>query len=637
MTRWHALLLVGLAPLLATRAGAQQQLFRLAPNGSEVGMESRSERWWYDGRRPSQFTMFGEWFSLSANGMLIFPGVFAWSGTVRPYFGQQDGTGTANAFDSRKLGLSLGGNLFAALPVSLAFNAHRSSGHLRAGVGGENEFFTSGGGGILAWRNGWFPVTLDVSSRATEDSWTSVRSLAPIRRAEVLRDVRLQAQSSKTTLLIDRVGYRDRLGSLSFRSLDGTLEHALRWGTGSVLTTTLQSGRREGSFPHSRNAVGAQVFLRQTPRASTDFYAQRRGGTSSGIAVDNRTLGAAFRIQSREWLHNSMAAAWNGTTFRDGGTTNALYTWRSQVNRRLRGAATLNGALVASLERLGQSSSGSRFLDVVDERYTLEASRTFTLLNPRVDTSSVVLRNPDQTILFVPEIDYRLILVGASVRVQVLPGSRLAAGDVVVVSYRYEALRSGRHDVRGLAADVAIGTSELMIRASESIRDAEGSGNAQDARFLSGHDRTLGVTIRHGVPGGRLEFDAQRRSRRASANDFLTDEARIGFAPRGSGSWHSSLGLRGSTSSIADERLSMASADAALNWTASPKLRFLATGEHWLWLPSNSVTERFFAGTFEVNVAFGRIESSVRYMVQRRIARVDNNQHVMTARIVRRM
>ena len=165
---------------------------------------------------------------------------------------------------------------------------------------------------------------------------------------------------------------------------------------------------------------------------------------------------------------------------------------------------------------------------------------------------------------------------------------------------------------------------------------ARGTANGQDAHQLSGSDHMLGATLRHALFRGRVELDAQYRSRTASANDFSTSEVRLGFVPRGTERWQSNVGLRGSTSAVARERLTMASADAAVNWAASPSLRLLATGEHWLWLPSNGFTERFYSGALELNWQFGRIESSVRYTVQRRIARLDNNQHRITARVVRR-
>ncbi|HEX4934365.1 MAG TPA: hypothetical protein VFV33_14340, partial [Gemmatimonadaceae bacterium] len=180
---------LGTCALSAVLSPAEGQIIQLQPNANELGLESRAERWWYDGLRPSQFSMFGEWVSVSASGMLVSPGVLSWSGTVRPYIGQQDGSRAASAFDSRNLGLSFGANLLAAFPVTLSLNAHRSSGRLRAGLGGENEFFTSGGGGILSWRNRALPVTVEVANRATADSWTSFTTHAPIRRDELLRNV----------------------------------------------------------------------------------------------------------------------------------------------------------------------------------------------------------------------------------------------------------------------------------------------------------------------------------------------------------------------------------------------------------------------------------------------------------------
>ncbi|MEQ1690307.1 MAG: hypothetical protein ABMA00_03430, partial [Gemmatimonas sp.] len=571
-----------------------------------------------------------------ATGMLVSPGLLAWSGTIRPYFSQQGGSGRGNGFDTRSLGLSLGGNLFASRPVSLAFNAHRSSGRLRAGVGSESDFSTAGGGGVLSWRNRWFPMMLDVSRRSINDSWTSIRSQTPILRNDVIRDVRLQAQSTKTHLLINQVNFRDRLDGRSYRALDGTLEHAFRWGTGSALNTTLQSGQREGSYPYDRSAVAARVLLHHTPRVTSDYHLQIRRGTSSGVSADHRASGATLHMQNRGGWSNMLSAAWNATQYVDNRNANALYSWRSQINRRMGDRINISGTVSASVENISQTQSGTDDIVVVDERHAVDDGRTFVLINGRIDTTTIILRGDAQAVVFLVDIDYRLVVIGTTVRVQVLPGSRLAVGDVVIASYSFRALRSGRHTVEALATDLTVGTNTLMFRGSESIRDASVAGDAQDARLLSGRDRVLGVTLRHRVRNGKAELNGQHSRRLASTNDFRTDEVRLGFAPAGSDRWQSNLGLRASKSTVAGEQLTLVSGDLALNWTASPTLRVLGTSEHWLWQPSHGLTERFLASALEVNWQFGRVESSVRYMFQRRTARLDNNQHRVTARLVRR-
>jgi hypothetical protein len=627
---------VGTCAVSALLSPVHGQILQLQPNSSELGVESRAERWWYDGLRPTQFAMLGEWLSVSASGMLVTPGVFAWSGTVRPYIGQQDGSRTANGFDSRNLGLSFGANLLAALPVTLRVNAHRSSGHLRAVLGGENDFFTSGGGGILSWRNRPLPLTLEVASRATADSWTSVTTHAPIRRDEVLRNVRFQAQNSKTLFALDRLSYKDRLGSLSFRSIDATFEHALRWGTGSVLNTSLQAGQRAGSFSYNRTAAGWRVLLHHSERASTDAFVQRRGGTSAGVRARSVATGGTFRLRGRDGWNSALSGSWNATDFREGGTSNALAAWRVQGFRALPGRATVLGNLAATYERLNQWTSGDRFLEAFDERHVVDDGRPLTLGNLRIDSTSIEVRNLDQTLVYASGIDYRIIPIGASLQLRLLPGSRIKPGDVLLVNYRFRSAGEGVNGVMGLSADLAVGNAMLMLRASGSLRDASGSQGSEARQLLSGRDGTVGVTLRHRIPGGRLELDAQHRRRTGSANDFLTNEVRMTLVPRGSPRWQSNLGVRGSTSRVAGEELTLASADAAITWTPIASLRVLLTGERWLWLPSNAMNEEYVGGALEVDWQIGRIETQWRYAMQRRVVQVDNNQRRLSARIVRR-
>lgn len=630
-----ALLIAALGLPAPACAVSAQSLIRLAPQGSEIGTEARSEQWGVRGRKPSRSQWLGEWVSVSLNGLLVSPRVFSWSLTLRPYLSQQGGSQASVDVSARNTGLSFGANLLAGLPVSASLYAQRSSGEMVSGQGGSSVFRSATLGGALQWRNDALPLQLSVNEHEKEDAWQSVTSAPPFLRNELLRSARLEARNSKLTLSLERIGFADRIGPLSFGSSSATAAHTLRWGHGSTLLTQVQAESRDGSFAYDRRGGGARLNIRHTPIATSTAYVDRRQGTMTDLENQQVAMGYDFRHQTSSWIANSASLAWNRSMQGSTRVATARYGSRTELQRQLARGYHLSATAGTTVERVDQDFGDDAFTHVFAEPYVVEATRGFELRHPDVDVTTIRIRSVDQTLLYVRDTDYGVFVTGSVVRIQALPGGRLQPGDALLLDYRYAVREGGRHNVVAMTGDIAVGNGWGNIWMSEATRQASSNGPERAASALGGRDRSLGLSFHRTVGLGRVAVDVLRRTRWRSVADVRSNDAHVTYTPSTIGSRRWSFGARATSSHAGGQSLISTAADASLMWNVSPGLQLLANGEHWFWRPGHAAPERYMTGTAEVNWRFGQMDLTTRYIFQRRILQVVSDQHRLLFRLVR--
>jgi hypothetical protein len=109
------------------------------------------------------------------------------------------------------------------------------------------------------------------------------------------------------------------------------------------------------------------------------------------------------------------------------GTATYAIPWR---------VARLRAGVALSMDSTNQVASVNQ-LPVVQELLTLSGSASVELRQSFVVSGSVVVRNDPRTQTFVENIDYRLVVVGATTSVQRLIGGAISDGDTVRVDYEY--------------------------------------------------------------------------------------------------------------------------------------------------------------------------------------------------------
>lgn len=623
--------------LAAAAHGAQgQDVLRLSPQGNEVGIESRVERWAMDGRTVSRTAWFGEWVSLSLSGMLVSPRVLSWSGSLRPYVSQQGGTASTDDNALRNTGVSLGVNLLAGFPVSAALYVHDAGGQAVSATGGASDYRSATTGATLLWRNDALPVTVNLSRRATEDAWQASPGAVPLRRDEDLAAARMEARSSKMALVAERLRFVDRVGALDFESTSLALDHTLRWGRGSWLATQFQSEHRDGSFAHARSGGGLRLQVRHAEPTTSQLYVDRRWGHAAGIPVRQEAAGYELRNRIGGGATVVGTTSWSRSAHGRTSQSTARLGSRVEVGLALPRGVRLAAAGTANLERVSRVLGSSDWSYVFAESYRVEETRGFRIPVAGIDPSSIQVRSLDQTILYVRETDYTVRADGGAIRIQVLAGGRLDRGDVVLVDYRFEALDAGEHRVRGLAGDVSLGTESASLWMADGVRVADSDGAPGMARSLEGRDRTLGGTVRRRLGDGRVVIDATRRTRTRSVADVASTEFHAVWIPSTGTARRWTWGLRHLASASQGNRLRSLSVDGTFSWPVSPDLQLLAGAERWLWAAAGTPTERFLTVNGEVNWRIGRIELVSRYTYQQRVLVASGDQHRVTFRAVRR-
>jgi len=82
-------------------------------------------------------------------------------------------------------------------------------------------------------------------------------------------------------------------------------------------------------------------------------------------------------------------------------------------------------------------SVGEVFLHVIDESHILRTGEVTLLNNKNVDIPSIVVTSADRSIVYLLDTDYRIEILGTSVRISRIPLGAIADGQPVLVNYTY--------------------------------------------------------------------------------------------------------------------------------------------------------------------------------------------------------
>lgn len=161
--------------------------------------------------------------------------------------------------------------------------------------------------------------------------------------------------------------------------------------------------------------------------------------------TENRTNSLDARLIHKlyENLTSTVGLAGNLNDAGSSSEKTAAGLFNTAYQRKLSSWGKLN--LAAGVTPRYSTRSGSReTMQVSNEAHTLSSATDSFLAQPDVDLGSVVVTNSGGTLIYVENIDYRLDLVGSTVRISRLPLGAISDGQLVMVSYRYT--RSAGYD-----------------------------------------------------------------------------------------------------------------------------------------------------------------------------------------------
>lgn len=580
---------------------------------------------------------FEEWATLRLGGHLWHPGVVGFSATLQPTRRQvrQGGTFEPGSGGGTRLNVDLGTRILGASPVSLSSRLVHFTSQDRPVLSSERHLDVTSASGQLRYRNPYLPLRLEFSRRAVRERWRPVDQDAFLQDYTV-RGVLVAAENSKLSLVGEQLHTDDRVTELSSRIDRADGRHRFAWGKGSSLSSTAQYFRRTGVADQRRTVWQEHLHIQHLASLGSDLqygYSHTENG-GGGSTVTQRYGRAMITTQLIPQLRFTAAgrAEWN--TFDAG--TRSVYRARPRLDASVR--LPLNGHFSASAlvgyEWHRQEPSVAGGVPVVNERHVTDASGRFTLREPFVDVTSIVVTTPDETLIFDPDFDYGIVEAGELVEIVILPTGRIQVGDTVLVDYRFQLLPGERANT--FVSELGARVSMLGVTAFVQHSSRGTPGDARITSFvleLEQLNAGLEVVERFGPGQVNLRGAYQKRDLEGIRYDNYDARGMLTIIP--ARPLRLSVGGAASTGQGSGDRVNIYSGDAGVQWMPSGLLRLRLRGTVWRWTQGDRRTSLLGFGA-ELDWRVGLLEVAATYDRNSWREGVLRVEHRVTAHIVRR-
>lgn len=616
------------------------QLAQLTPNAGEIGIEMRALRAMRSrvAERTSAHESFvSTWVNVPLSGMVLSPRFLTYHAAFRPTRSEQSMRGGDGTYRLNTIGVNGGANLFSAAPVSLTLHADRTTASAPREMYGANSGYRNGShGGLVRLRFPAFPTRFEWNSLDRADEWQSAPTDAPIRRDESLDVLRLTAESSKLTAALESQRFVDRVGTLDFRAAVATLSHRLRWGTGSSITSSLESHAREGRDAQRRGLVAEHLHLQHAPKVSSDLTLHRQRTRSEGdrfadiataILAVNAELGAGA---VGAFTASRIANGFDAGRLRTHSVAPSL-TWR----RAFGSEARLLASAGMNLQRTDQRLIVGQPTPISDEGYVVSDTRTVLLSRARVEPTSIQVFSRDRTVIYLADVDYRVRTLGDELRLEIPLLSRIAPGDVILVSYLFVAPTARLHDLATTSLGLSFARRGVTLSQTSQLRRARLLVGDDDG-LEGGDDHVTALEWRGSQALGSASVGAQHRSRTGARANFTVTELRSMLSRTLGADRSAHLAATYARTRAGAQRATVWTTQATVAWALSELAHVGAGAESQLWTLDGQGTDRTTVLTADLRWRGGRMESELRYAWQQRTTLEQRAQHRLVARLLRR-
>ena len=634
MTTRQVALGLGLAAATAMDAAAQG-LLRLSTGRGELATELRADRRGYSRGANMHETSAREWLRIPMQGALPLPQLFSYTLVLRPMIGQQSGTGLPQPYATRSLGADLAVSILQGKFGGLNAFTTRQQGSAEGGLGGESFYATRGRGATVRLVTRFLPLTFDFNDRRTADSWQAAFDDVPFERKERLRVRRFTAAGSKTAIHVERLDFDDQRGFTTFASTTAALNHRARWGRGSALETSLETATRAGYDPFRRRAWTERLQLQHTARVASVWHVHTRSSTTFGVPSSGNGAGGLLRVDLSRAVAASMQADRSTSAFPNGRSRTTVLSPRVSWRRPLGRRGWMQGAVTGRGEDVMRSLLGGQLAEVSEERHRVDHARSLQLERVNADAGSVVVRSADQSRTYTEPMDYRALVVGPVVRLQFPAGSRIATGDIIVVTYRYLVLEGAPFRILGSGVEASFGFPWIHGRYNATHRSVLDRPSATPKSAEQGTDELLGLGVTTGLGAGHLDVEIERRRRTGSIADYAVREARLLFLPESRATLTTSLGATVTHTTSAGDEVVVLAGNTALAWAPTSAFRLQASLDSWSWRFADLRPERFTGLSLLTSWKLGQLETEWRYGYQLRAQGVRGVEQRTWARVVR--
>jgi hypothetical protein len=613
-----------------------QRVVELTRNAGEIGVDYQGVARGYGDGRPSTNMEYRQWVQIPIAGSVLAPHVLSYRLVVRPLFTQTTATGLERPLSSRHLGSDFNMSLLEAKPLSFHTSISRNAGRTRGGFGGESDFAVSSLFAQTQLRSVYVPLRLSYGQRDVRDHWRASLDASPILRDERHTTTQLTWQSSKTALRLEHLTLEDRVGALDFTARRGNFSHQLRWGKGSTAESLVEYEDRVGDAAQRRTLWTERLQLRHTSAVSTNYFLSRSASEFGGRVSRAQSFGGGFSFRVSRWLSTSASAGQHASESPAGRSDSYVIAPRFDVTFTPVRRVQVSAGFAGGYERQALDIPVNALIDVLDERHVVDLRRTVTLKNPRADPASLIVRSADQTITYTVGIDYRVVETGPLLQIQILPGSRIAVDDVLVLSYQYAPLPGRRRQILDRAFNARVSIAGLSLHHARSVRDAQALVAVEGELPPDSRSEVTELRLSHPTWLGTLDFSARHRHQQEVFGDYLDQELRLSLAPPRVKKVETSVGLVASDGATDNRHLRVLSASTTIALSVTSALRLHANADAWLWRLDDEPDQRYLNGLVAIDWRIGQIETRWRYEHQRRRAALAGDQTRISGYVVRR-
>ncbi len=623
--------------LLAGGVGraAGQRVVSLAP-GAELGGEYRGSWHRVTGRAQRTGTDFVEWLQIPIAGRLLGPRFLQYRVALRPELRQSTFTGADEPLKGRQLGLGASGELFPLAPVTLRVTASRAAGSSTGGLGADNRFRSSSVGLTTTWRNPYFPIQLGFIDQHSLNDLQSTPSSAEVRTAYGLKTWTATGNSSKLSLRYSRTEFDDRETGSDYTAWTAGLLHQLRWGKGSRLETGLERTDQSGSLQFARDEWFERLHLQHARTASSELLFRRSTIDARGLPSRIDSWNYQFTTALGRHFSAGLGAGHSVGRFQSARDRSSSLTPRLGFDLLFPARLRLQGDVAAGVEWREFTGGGIVSIQISDESHAVDATRSFFLDQLDADGTTLLVRASGNGVVYAEGTDYLLVAVGRELRVDVPPGSRIAVGDRLLLTYRYSA--PGDTDQRALDVNYHLAASRGPVRLdhSRSLRE-DGDPRAAVNRGVSNFDETRTRLLVHtSWRGARLDLEgvSERRERAGITRTELGAGADLGLTP-----WPrfaTAVGLHWTRSRAAGDEARAVTARSITSWSPGTSLQLHLSLETLLWSQTAIADDRFYGASLDVVWYVFALEAVGRYEYARRTGPLDLNGHRVSTRLIRR-
>ena len=374
---------------------------------------------------------------LQTSGWGYHPAFLTYTVGLSPEWEQTTETpdpGRRNTRNSFLLGYSFDLTFLPQKPYTLILFGKRQRSVLTSSLAGRSETESDTYGTTLMLNNRILPTTLGyVHTTLNQTGFfdseeTRDETRLQMRHEEKSNDTNLNA----TYTVLDRTSLGATINTENFF---GGVQNSYRiTPDGRVLLNSSLTYRwAESNFVRSSGIFLSEYLnWRHTRNFVTNYNLTYTSDSSGGSTVDATSASAGFSHLLYENLTTSGSLnARNSPQGED--------TYEGDLNfnyqRRIPG-----GTLYASTGhdyKVTTRSVGDVFLHVIDESHILRTGEVTLLNNRNVDIPSIVVTSADRSIVYLLDTDYRIEILGTSVRISRAPFGAIAEGQTVLVNYTY--------------------------------------------------------------------------------------------------------------------------------------------------------------------------------------------------------